>query len=97
MEALDKFIKDMQKESNNIRNRLIIDDIFCISKGTFSKYSDYVEFKQHMISDIRNANDNQITVSGNRYIFTYYVEPLILSEHDFNYIMDKYFRNYNGV
>ena len=90
MESIDIFIKDMQMQNNIIRNRMIIDDIFDIAKGYFKTYDVYVQFKQKRIDSVRNANERQISTEDGKYIFTYYIEPLILSEQDFNYIVDKY-------
>ena len=43
MEAIKDYIKKMQEESNNIKNKQIIDDIIDISKGLYNTYDDYVK------------------------------------------------------
>lgn len=96
MEAIKDYIDEMEKESRNIKNQLIIDDIFDISNGVYETYDVYVQYKQKLIDDIRKSNEQCLTAKDNRYIFTYYVEPIIINEHDFNYIVSKYNRhNYN--
>lgn len=95
--SINEIFTQMQKESNNIKNKLIIDDIFDISHGLFNTYDDYVKYKQKIIDDVRNFNNRCLTIKEEKYILTYYVEPIIINEHDFNYIINKYLRRIKEV
>lgn len=90
MEEIKDYIEVIQEESKNIKNKQIIDDIFDIASGLFKSYDDYVKYKQKIIDDIRNFNKECLTIKDSCYRFTYYIEPAIISKHDFNYIMDRY-------
>ena len=90
MEEIKDYIEVIQEESHNLKNKQIIDDIFDISKGLYNTYDDYVKYKQEIIDDIKNFNKECLTIKENCYRFTYYIEPIIISEHDFNYIVSKY-------
>ena len=90
MEEIKDYVEVIQEESRNIKNKQIIDDIFDIASGLFKSYDDYVKYKQKIIDDVRKFNNQCLTVKDERYIFTYYIEPTIISKYDFNYIMDRY-------
>lgn len=90
MEEIKDYTEEMQKECNKIKNRLIIDDIFDISHGVFDTYDAYVQYKQIMIGFAREANEHKITLDEDKYIFTYTVEPVIITKDDFDYIVNKY-------
>ena len=89
-EMINKYVNNIQTECNKIKNKLIIDDIFDISRGVFDTYDAYVQYKQRMINFAREANERQITISEDKYIFTYTVEPIIITKDDFDYIVSKY-------
>lgn len=89
-EMLNKFANNMQTECNKIKNKLIIDDVFDIARGVFDTYDVYVQYKQKMINFAREANEHQITINEDKYIFTYTVEPVIITKDDFDYIVSQY-------
>ena len=93
MEAIKDYTEEIQEACKNIKNQLIIDDIFDIARGVFKNYNDYVNYKQKLVDNARKFNKNCLSVKDERYIFTYYVEPVIINEHDFYYIIDKYIHN----
>lgn len=86
------YTSEILKESDIIKTKQMIDDIFIISQGVYKCYKDYVNIKQQMIEAAREANNNNVAVGSNKLSFTYYVEPIILNERIFNYIVDKYYR-----
>lgn len=90
MKAIKDYIEKMQEESNNIKNKQIIDDIFDISKGLYNTYDDYVKHKQEIIEIVRKNNNHCFDTKEKIIQFTYYVEPIILNENDFNYIFSEY-------
>lgn len=89
MEAIDKFVEEMQRKLNDTINKLIIDDIFDISNGLYSSYDDYVEYKQRIVEMVREHNIHCFNPNNEEYRFTYYAEPVILNEKDFAYIVSK--------
>lgn len=89
-EMVNKYVNSIQIESNKIKNKLIIDDIFDIARGVFDTYDVYVQYKQRMINFAREANERQITISEDKYIFTYTIEPVIITKEDYDYIVGKY-------
>ena len=92
MEAIKDYTEEMQEASRNIISQLIIDDIFNIAQGAYKNYNDYVNIKQRIIEDFRKLNNSCLMVGNNKYTFTYYVEPLIITKNDFDYIISKYKR-----
>ena len=89
MKTIDKFVEKTLKNSNNTVDRLIIDDILDISNGLYKSYEDYVEHKQEIIEMIREHNNKCFNPNNENYRFTYYVEPVILSQVVFYYIISK--------
>ena len=89
MKTIDKFVEKTLKNSNNTVDRLIIDDILDISNGLYKSYEDYVEHKQEIIEMIREHNNKCFNPHNENYRFTYYVEPVILSQVVFYYIISK--------
>ena len=89
MEIINECVEQMVKESNNVTNKLIIDDILDISMGIYPSYNDYVEYKRNIIDMVRNHNNQCFNPHNENYRFTYYVEPVILNEQDFDYIVSK--------
>ena len=89
-EMVNKYVNSIQIESNKIKNKLIIDDIFDIARGVFDTYDVYVQYKQRMINFAREANERQITIDEDKYIFTNTIEPVIITKDDFDYIVGKY-------
>lgn len=89
-EMISEYVSNIQTECNKIKNKLIIDDIFDIARGVFDTYDVYVQYKQRMIDFAREANEHQITLDEDKYIFTYTVEPVIITKDDFDYIISKY-------
>ena len=92
METIKDYTEEMQEAHRNIISQIIIDDIFNIAQGAYKNYNDYVNIKQRIIEDFRKLNNSCLMVSNNKYTFTYYVEPLIITKHDFDYIISKYKR-----
>lgn len=80
----------MQEESNNTKNKQIIDDIIGISKGLYNTYDDYVKHKENIVKIIREHNKLCFLQYNEEHRFTYYAEPVILNENDFNYIVSEY-------
>ena len=74
---------------NNTVDRLLIDDILDISNGLYKSYDDYVEHKQNIVKIIREHNKLCSMQYNEEHRFTYYVEPVILSEVVFYYIVNK--------
>lgn len=64
--------------------------IFLISRGLFNTYDEYVKYKQKIIENVKNFNNQCLNIKEERYIFTYYVEPMILDKISFDYIVSKY-------
>lgn len=93
MEALKDYTEEIQEACNNIKNQLIIDDIFDIARGVYDSYYDYVHTKRKIIEEVREHNNSCLSIADNKYTFTYYAEPVIISEHDFYYVIDKYVNN----
>lgn len=90
METIKDYTEEIQTECNMIKNKLIIDDIFDISKGLYNTYNDYVKHKQEIIEIVRKNNNHCFDTKQKIIQFTYYVEPIILNENDFNYIVSEY-------
>ena len=89
METIDEYVEEMINNSNNTVDRLLIDDILDISNGVYKSYEDYVEYKQKIIEMVRNHNNQCFNPHNENYRFTYYVEPVILSQVVFYYIVNK--------
>lgn len=89
MEVIDECVEEMIKKSNNTRDKLLIDDILDISSGVYHSYNDYVEHKQRIIEMVREHNNKCFNPSTEEYRFTYYIEPVILNEQDFAYLISK--------
>ena len=66
-----------------------INDILDISNGVYKSYEDYVEHKKRIIEMVRNHNNKCFNPHNENYSFTYYVEPVILSQVVFYYIVNK--------
>lgn len=88
--TMEDILRIANKESNNIKNKQIIDDIFDISKGLYNTYDDYVKHKQAIIEIVRKNNNQCFDTKQKIIQFTYYIEPVILNENDFNYIVSEY-------
>lgn len=93
MEAIKDYTEEIQEACANIKNQLIIDDIFDIARGVYNSYNDYVHAKQKIIEEVRKHNNSCLAIGDNKYTFTYYAEPVIINEHDFYYVIDKYVHN----
>lgn len=89
MEVIKEYVEEMLKKSNNTVDRLLIDDILDISNGVYKSYDDYVEYKQKIIDMVRKHNNQCFNPHNENYSFTYYVEPVILSQVVFYYIVNK--------
>ena len=89
MEEINAHVEEMINNSNNTVDRLLIDDILDISNGVYKSYEDYVEHKKRIIEMVRNHNNKCFNPHNENYSFTYYVEPVILSQVVFYYIVNK--------
>ena len=85
-ELTEKFTKNLQEQSQ----KLLLQDIIAIYNGV---YSNYIEYWEHMINfnkfieetNIKNMENNQNALKWN---FNYYIKHEILSELEFNYIIE---------
>lgn len=89
MEIINEYVEEMQSKLNDTINKLIIDDIFDISNGLYSSYDDYVRSKQNIVKIIREHNKLWYLQYNEEHRFTYYAEPVILNEKDFDYIIRR--------
>ena len=96
MKEIKDYTEEIQEACKNIKNQLIIDDIFDIARGVYNSYNDYVHTKQKIIEEVRKHNNNSCLAIDDKkykYTFTYYAEPVIINEHDFYYVIDRYVHN----
>lgn len=91
MGVIKEYVEEMRVNLNETINKLIIDDIFDISNGLYNSYDDYLEQKQRITEMVRNHNNNNqyFNPHNENYRFTYYAEPVLLSQVVFNYIVNK--------
>ena len=89
MKEINEYVEEMQRKLNDTINKLIIDDVFDISMGIYPSYNYYVECKRNIIDMVRNHNNKLFNPHKEEYRYTYYIEPVILSEQDFAYIVSK--------
>ena len=87
---IHKYTEDMQKEVKKLQDRMVVDDMMDISSGKYKTYSDYLNSKMQIISDVVEMNRKNMVVNSNYFNFTYYVQPSILNKDVFDYIMEKY-------
>ena len=92
MNEINKYTEEVKTKTNEIIIQLLIDDIFEIAQGVFTSYKEYVGYKQNVIEGVRTANNAGVVAQQDRCSFTYYVEPIILRESAFNYIIKRYLR-----
>ena len=84
----EDFIKEAYEKIEKVKEEMVIDDIIMIYALRYEKYEDYFEYKKRMKEQIEKAKTIPV-FEGNKCGFTYYVEPIILSEETFNYIIEK--------
>lgn len=84
----EEFINKAYEKIEKTKEEMVIDDIIMIFTLRFEKYEDYFEYKKRMKEQIEKAKTIPM-FEGNKCGFTYYVEPIILSEETFNYIIEK--------
>lgn len=89
MKTIDECVEEMIKEKNNVIDKLLINDILDISRGIYPSYKDYVDYKKVIIEMIRKNNNYCRMDCDNNHTFTYYVEPVIINEDVFCYIVSK--------
>lgn len=87
-ENQENFIKELYEKSEKVKEEMVIDDIIMIFTLFYPDYETYFKQKEEMIEDIRKAKQTPMYY-GCKCGFTYYVEPIILSEETFNYIIEK--------
>lgn len=84
----EEFIQMAYEKIEKAKEEMVIDDIIMIYSLRFEKYEDYFEYKKRMKEQIEKAKTIPV-FEGNKCGFTFYVEPIILSEETFYYIIKK--------
>lgn len=79
------FSKNLQEQEQ----KLLLRDIIAIYNGVYNDYSEYKEQMFNFNNWVDNENNNFLMrSSGIKWNFNYYIKHNILSEFEFNYIIE---------
>lgn len=92
-DELSNFISENAKEwieqSKKIKEEMMIDDIIAIYNHRYETYEEYFEKQKRFIEATRNLNQKATFFEKSKCGFITIVEPFILTEETFNYIMKR--------
>ena len=81
--------KEWIEQKNKVKEEMMIDDIIAIYNHRYETYEEYFEEQKRFIEMTRKINQKATFFEKRKCGFTTFVEPVILSEETFNYIMKR--------